>query len=246
MTGTAGRLRCNHPADPGRGFIVILPGGGYRIRAAHEAGPPLAWLARIGWRAGVLNYTVGPARYPAVLVELVEAIARVRAGDYGPMDGPVGVLGFSAGGHLAGLAATATEAELFLGGSCLGAAAGRPDFAVLAYPVVSMVDHPHLGSRASLLPNAGDDESARLLSVEERADPHTPPMFLWTTAMDRSVSPRHSLRLADRLIGLGVSNELHVYPDGSHGLGMADGIPVVDQWPLAAGAWLARLRQDWP
>src|SRR5215470_5286622 len=125
-------LRVTDPqAGDGRGFVVVLPGGSYRELADHE-GPPVAeWLEQVGIRAAVLDYTVNPAPVATVLDEVLTAVTDVRAGRHGAVEGPVGVLGFSAGGHLAGLAATATAEEL-------GPGRRRPDAAVLAYPLVSM------------------------------------------------------------------------------------------------------------
>lgn len=237
MTGSARIRRRNAPARPGRGFVIVLPGGGYRIRAEHEAGPLLDWLASIGWNAGVVEYTVDPARYPRPLDEVLTALAEVRTS----VEGPIGVLGFSAGGHLAGLAATATREELDALALRTGIRGTRPDFAVLGYPVVSMVDHPHIGSRDSLLDGSADDQLASRLSIENRVDDATGPMFVWTTAND-DLPARHSLLLADRLIAHGIPLELHIYPDGPHGLGLATETPVVREWTAAAADWLGRIR----
>jgi len=223
------------PVTEGRGFVVVLPGGGYRLRAEHETTPPLDWLAARGWRAGALPYTVDPAPYPLPLAELLGALADVRAGRYGAVEGPVGVLGFSAGGHLAGLAATATPDEL----AAADSGAARPDFAVLAYPVVSLVRHPHLGSRAALLADRADEPGlAERLSLESRVDAATPPVFAWTTADDETVDARNSLLLAARLVEHRVPVELHVLPNGAHGLGMA---PEAAWRPAAR--WLERIRE---
>lgn len=228
-------------AGPGRGAVLVLPGGGYQMRAADEAGPVAAFLASSGVRAHWLDYPVAPARYPAALHEVLIALADLRAGRRGgePVDGPVAVLGFSAGGHLAGTAATATDAELADAAALAGidpAEVRRPDAAVLCYPVISLVDHPHLGSRLNLV-GSPDDAPARALSVENRVDAATPPTFLWHTAEDAAVGVEHSLTAMRALRRHGVPAELHVFPRGAHGLNLAIG-QTAGEWTFAAVRWL--------
>lgn len=228
-------------AGPGRGAVLVLAGGGYQVRSADEDAPVAAFLAASGVRAHWLDYPVAPARYPAALHEVLIAVADLRAGRRGgaPVDGPVAVLGFSAGGHLAGTAATATQAELAAAAALGGldpAEVRRPDAAVLCYPVVSLVSHPHLGSRLNLLGDPGD-AAARALSVELRVDAATPPVFLWHTAEDPAVGLEHSLTAAAALRRHEVPLELHVYPHGRHGLNLAAGV-TAGEWAFAAVRWL--------
>ncbi|MDR2975226.1 MAG: alpha/beta hydrolase [Propionibacteriaceae bacterium] len=225
----------------GYGCVIVLPGGGYRILAEHETQPPMDWLTAQGWRCAALKYTVDPSPYPLALLEVLTAIAQVRQGVYGPVTGPVGVLGFSAGGHLAGLSATATPTELAQVGLD-GPPAGRPDFSMYAYPVVSLSDYTDLGTRDSLLWELEDPRLVQDLSIENRVDPGTGPMFIWTTAGDEVVPPQSSMVLADACVGSGVPVELHLYPGGRHGMGMTGSRQVDAAW-AAAGAWLTELRQ---
>ncbi len=225
---------------PTAGGVLVLAGGGYAVRAEHEYRDVTAFLAAHGVRCWWLDYPVAPARYPQALHEVLLALADLRAGRRGgaAVAGPLAVLGFSAGGHLAGTAATATDAERDAAARLAGldpAEVRRPDAAVLCYPVVSMVRHPHVGSRLNLLGDV-EDPAARALSVEERVDAGTPPTFLWHTADDASVAVEHSLDAAAALRRRGVPVELHVYPSGPHGLGLATGHP--------AGAWTGALL-DW-
>lgn len=222
-----------------RGFVLVLAGGGYAVRAEHEYLDVTRWLAKNGIASGYLDYAVAPATYPLALGQTLQALAELRAGVHGPVDGPVVVLGFSAGAHLAGLALTATSAELSLV-SGAGARVERPDAAVLCYPVVSMTDLPHLGSRANLLGDGADDTAfAKALSVERRVDARTPPTFLWHTADDAVVDVEHSLRLAGALGRSHVPYELHVYPTGEHGLGLAESAGAPGGWTDACLRWLA-------
>ncbi|MEP7764853.1 alpha/beta hydrolase [Sanguibacter sp. 25GB23B1] len=255
MTGTP--LTVLPPPDPAvhgatRGFVLVLAGGGYAVRAEHEYLDVTQWLATHGIASGYLDYAVAPATYPVALRQTLQALAELRAGVHGPVDGPVVVLGFSAGAHLAGLALTATSAELaHTTGSGAGAATTptedgsgdrgeRPDAAVLCYPVVSMTDLPHLGSRANLLGDDADDTAfAKALSVERRVDARTPPTFLWHTADDAVVDVEHSLRLAGALGRSHVPYELHVYPTGEHGLGLAESTGAPGGWTDACLRWLA-------
>jgi acetyl esterase/lipase len=210
-----------NPDSPGT--VLVLAGGGYHDRAEHESVDVSRFLAEHGVRAAWLDYPVAPARYPQALHLVLRAVAELRS------HGPVAVLGFSAGGHLAGTAATATADELAAAGGL-----ARPDAAVLCYPVVSMVDHPHLGSRMNLL-GTEEDAPARALSVELRVDADTPPVFAWHTADDAHVGVEHSLALTAALRRHQVPVELHVYPHGRHGLGLADGL--ID-WTTPLLRWL--------
>lgn len=225
-----------------RGAVLVLAGGGYGTRSEHEGRDVAAFLGARGVRSCWLDYPVAPARYPAALHEVLIALADLRAGRRGgpPVEGPLAVLGFSAGGHLAGTAATATEPER--AGAALLAGLGpaemrRPDAAVLCYPAISMVRHPHLGTRTNLLGDV-EDAAARAVSVEERIDAATPPTFLWHTADDPSVAVENSLLAAAALRRHAVPVELHVYPSGRHGLGLATGHPA-GAWTAALLPWLA-------
>jgi len=207
--------------------ILVLPGGGYSRLAPHEGEPVAAWLRSIGWNARVVEYPVG-AKHPAPLLTIQSEIAKERA-----LGAPlVGVLGFSAGGHLAGHAAVAPVAD----------DNERPDFAVLGYPVVSMVTPTHAGSREELLGPDANDYLRQDTSIELLVTPATPPMFIWHTAADAPVPVNeHSYPLAAALAAAGVRHELHVFSDGEHGLGLAEGTPA-EAWQALCEIWLSSLR----
>lgn len=229
---------------PTSGFVLVLAGGGYAFRAEHEFLDVTAWLAANGVACGYLDYAVAPATYPQALGQVLRALAELRAGVHGPVEGPIAVLGFSAGAHLAGTALTATEEEIALAltgwdGDIGTIAAARPDAGVLCYPVVSMTDLPHLGSRRNLLGSDADDAALAIsLSVERRVSADTPPVFMWHTADDDVVGVEHSLRLAGALGQAGVGYELHVYPSGPHGLGLAPDAGAPAEWAQACLRWL--------
>ena len=206
--------------------MLVLPGGGYARHAAHEAEPVGAWLAGLGIHAVVLRYRVAPHRHPAALDDAREALAWIRGGTHGLEVDParVGVLGFSAGGHLA--ASLANEPR-------------PPALSVLAYPVISFVDEPHEGSVGALLGPDADPERRAAHSADRRVSRGTPPAFVWHTADDASVPVSHALRYTAALASVGVPVELHVFPRGRHGLGLAGGLPEVAQWTALCARWLA-------
>lgn len=202
-------------------LILVLPGGGYGMLADHEAEPVADWLRGLGWDAEVLRYPIAPARYPEALDTVRRRIEELRR------DGRdrIGVLGFSAGGHLAGSVALTP-----------GDPAHRPDFAVLCYPVVSMIDGPHEGSLENLL--GADRHLAEDVSLERLVTADAPPIFLWHTADDDAVPVRHSYLLAQALAERRVPHELHVFPTGPHGIGLAEGFGAPAAWTALCAEWL--------
>ena len=226
------------------GFVLVLAGGGYAHRSDHEGPGVVDFLASHGIPAASLDYPVAPARHPDALEQVLLALADLRAGVHGDVTGPLAVVGFSAGGHLAGTAATATDAERALVAARAGldpATVRRPDLLTLAYPVASLVHRTHIGSRLNLLGEDAPEELAAGLSLERRADAGVPPLLCWHTADDDAVPVQNSLLAAAAWRDAGAEVELHVYPTGRHGLGLAAGEPEpVASWPATWLAWLAR------
>jgi acetyl esterase/lipase len=236
------------PAHPGaagaRPAVLVLPGGGYARQAGHEAEPVAEWLAALGIHAFVLRYRVAPDRHPAPLEDAKEAMLHIRGGAHGLAIDPerVGVLGFSAGGHLAATLSTAAVT----GSPRLDVPEAVPDLSVLCYPVVSCTEEAHQGSVDNLLGHAPSSDILAALSADRQVTAETPPAFLWHTADDAAVSVSHSLRYAGALLGAGVPAELHVFPEGRHGLGLAAGEPGAEQWPALCADWLARAGWTFP
>jgi acetyl esterase/lipase len=216
------------PAGP-RPAVLVLPGGGYARCAPHEGAPVARWLASLGLHAVVLEYAVAPHHHPRPLQDATAALEHVRGGGHGLDVDParVGVLGSSAGGHLAACLSTG------LGGVAV------PDLTVLCYPVVSLEHAPHAGSVRNLLGADPTPAQARALSPDLHVGPTTPPAFLWHTAADDAVDVTHSLRYAAALAAAGVEVELHVFPHGRHGLGMAEEEPRTAGWSALCADWLA-------
>ena len=218
------------------GAMVVCPGGGYEMKATDHEGYPIAeMLNEAGISAYVLDYRVSPCHYLAPLTDALRAIRTVRAMGYEK----VGILGFSAGGHL-----TCTAATLYApgdpdAGDPVERLSSRPDVFVPCYPVVSVYAYPHVGSRLHLLGvHADDPEFLRRFSAELNVTAETPPAFIWHTAEDDCVPVQNSLLLAGALAAKGVPFELHIFPNGPHGLGLAPEFPEVAQWAPMCQRWL--------
>ncbi len=227
--------------DTQAGAVVVCPGGGYGALAVQHEGHEVArWLNANGVAAFVLRYRIAPRyRHPAPLADVQRAIrlVRARAAEWRVDPRRVGVMGFSAGGHLASTVAThfdegGAETDEVERQSC------RPDFAILCYPVISFVTpHAHAGSRRNLLGEEPDAELVKSLSNELHVTAETPPTFLFHTDADAGVVPENSILFYLALRRAGVPAELHIYERGPHGVGLAAQDPVL-------GSWTERLR-DW-
>ncbi len=230
-------------ATAAHGAIVVCPGGGYRTRAAHEGEPVARWLNSLGVSAFVLDYRVAPHRHPLPLADLQRAVRYVRhhAGKWHVDPRRVGVLGFSAGGHLAATAAVRADAGDPGASDPLERESSRPDAVVLCYPVISFGQHGHPGSMRNLLGDDPPEGLRRELSTELHVTAQTPPAFLWHTADDAGVPVENSLAFAGALARHGVPFELHVFPSGRHGLGLAAEDRRVGAWTDLCRAWLTGL-----
>jgi acetyl esterase/lipase len=209
----------------------VLPGGGYAGQAPHESEPVARWLNGLGIAAFVLDYRVAPERHPAPLLDAKQAMRFIRS-SFAVDPGRIGVLGFSAGGHLA--------ATLSAGTPVTGDQTDdRPDLAVLCYPVISFLEVPESGSMRNLLGPDPDESDRELLSPERHIDARTPPTFLWHTADDEAVDVNNSLLYGKNLAERGIPFELHVFPHGKHGLGLGPDDRAVGQWTGLCAEWLA-------
>jgi acetyl esterase/lipase len=215
------------------------------VAADHEGKQIAEWLNSLGVSAFVLQYRLGERyRHPAPLLDAQRAIrmVRARAKDWRVDPRRVGILGFSAGGHLASTAATHFDDGRADAADPVEREGSRPDFAVLCYAVISLYDPPaHSGSRRNLLGDPADPALVELLSNERQVTPRTPPTFLWHTADDSAVPVANSLLFFEALTKAGVPGELHVFPHGRHGLGLAPGDPALSQWPRLCAVWMEGL-----
>lgn len=212
------------PYSGRKGAVIVCPGGGYCDLAYHEGEPVAMQFTAAGYQSFVLHYSRKPVKFPAALLELSKAVAHVRekADEYNIDSNRIFVLGFSAGGHLAGsLGVFWKEAfvQRFLG---YNNDENQPNGLILCYPVIS--SNPeiyHKGSFEALLGEDYDNISARQVSLEEQVSGLTPPTFLWHTFADGGVDVRNSLVFAQQMKKYDIRTELHIFPEGNHGLGLA-------------------------
>ena len=206
--------------------VIVCAGGAYAMKSDHEGGPVAEMLNGGGIAAYVLDYRVHPCHHLAPLSDALRAIRLVRAMGYRH----VGILGFSAGGNLACTAATHFDAGDPAADDPVERLSSRPDFFVPCYPVVSFTRYPHYGSFMNLVGDSDRHDLERFFSAELNVTPDTPPAFIWHTSTDELVPVQNSLMLAAALASAGVIFELHVYPEGVHGLGLAPDDPEVRVW----------------
>ena len=203
--------------------MIVVPGGGYATHAQNEAEPIVDWLRGVGIQASVFRYPLN-VRHPAPLDALRAEIRRRRAGGADR----IGLIGFSAGGHLAGLAALAPGA----------APAEAVQFAVLGYAITSMETETYRPSRLILLGEDASAELRRATSLDALVTPQSPPFFLWHTAEDIHVPPEHTYRFASALTAHGIPHAVHVFAHGPHNLGLAEGAEDAVLWTRLAASWI--------
>ncbi|SKA96840.1 Acetyl esterase/lipase [Prosthecobacter debontii] len=226
--------------------FVVCPGGGYGGLAADHEGTQVAkWFNGLGVSAFVLHYRLGTHgyHYPIQLMDVQRAIRHVRANaqQYGIDPNRIGVIGFSAGGHLSSMAATLfDEKPEGMTQDAVDQVSARPDVAAPTYPVISMIDEfAHSGSRKNLLgPDNNTDEMARQVSTQLRVTPQTPPTFLFQTDEDTVVPAENAVSFYLACRKNGVPAELHCYRPGIHGVGLYLGDPVLGTWSLHLRDWL--------
>lgn len=225
--------------DTPRGTVLVCPGGGYVGRAPHEAEPIARQFNRAGFHAFVVQYRVFPHRHPAPLLDVAQAmrIIRCHADEWKVAANRVAVCGFSAGGHLAASLGVHWD-KVPAVGDTLDAVNCRPDALVLCYPVITSGEFAHRGSFENLLGADASKEMLRLMSLELQVNEQTPPTFLWSTCEDAGVPLENSLLFAQALRKYGTLFELHIYPRGRHGLGLAPEDPHVATWMSLCCEWL--------
>jgi len=203
--------------------MIVLPGGGYAAHTPHEAEPVARWLGEIGVSASVFRYPLN-VRHPVPLDALRAEIGRWQAAGAQR----VGLIGFSAGGHLAGLAALAP-----------GAAPDQTvQFAVLGYAITSMETETYRPARLILLGEDASPQLRRSTSLDALVTPASPPFFVWHTAEDPYVPPEHTYRFASALAASQVPHAVHVFAHGPHSLGLAQDAGEAAVWTTLGSAWI--------
>lgn len=224
--------------------VVICPGGGYSGLAMEKEGLEVGrWMQERGIAGVVLRYRSGGGKnqQPVPLQDAQRAIrlVRSRAAEWGIEPQRVGILGFSAGGHLASTAATMFDEGNATSADPIEKQSSRPDFAVLVYPVISMEEGvTHGGSRKNLLGENAADELVAHWSTYRRVTDKTPPTFLIHAGDDEAVPVINSLLFYEALVAHKVPAELHVFEAGGHGFGMLRGDRPADKWPELLEPWL--------
>lgn len=223
--------------------VIIAPGGSYgRLSANHEGRQAANWFNSLGVTAFVLRYRLGPRyHHPIEMGDAQRAIRFVRAHaeEFGIRADRVGFMGFSAGGHLASTVATHFDAGKASAPDPIDRMGSRPDFVVLAYPVITMTaDYGHKLSATNLLGEHPDPKLAREMSTELQVTHETPPTFIFSTNADTTVPAENSVAFYLSLRKAGVPAEIHVFEPGVHGVGLAAGDPALGEWPVLLRNWL--------
>lgn len=231
------------PADAAVGACVIVcPGGGYGGLSWEKEGTKFAeFFNGFGVSAYVLQYRVAPYKHPVPMEDGQRAIriARAQAAQRGYRADRIGVMGFSAGGHLVTTLATHFDAGNAQSTDPIDLVGCRPDFLIAAYPVITMTDpYTHAGSRWNLLGKTPDPAMIELLSNEKQVTAETPPTFLFHTANDDAVPSENSTYFYNALRKAGVPAEMHIFADGPHGVGLAEDDPELKVWPSLLQAWM--------
>lgn len=227
------------------GAVVVLPGGGYSCRAEHEGKGYAEFLNSHGITAFVVDYRVAPHRFPLPLIDARRAVQTVRfmADEYKIDKNKIAIMGSSAGGHLASLTSTYFEKTEFDIDDEISKESFIPDFQILCYPVIKLHTEGigHIGSGINLLGD-GCDELKVSLSTDNLVSAKTPPAFIWHTFEDAVVNIIHTLDYAKALKKYGIPTEIHIYPDGPHGMGVPMGDDKVSKhnfaWSDALINWL--------
>ena len=229
--------------SPGMTAVIILPGGSYRALAMNHEGRQVAnYLNSVGIAAFVLQYRLGPRyHHPVELEDAQRAIRIVRshATEWHIAADRIGIMGFSAGGHLAATASTHFDTIQPDARDPVDQAVSRPDFCILGYPVISLTEAwTHQGSKVNLLGENPPPELANSLSAELAVTARTPPTFIFQTSADTTVPAENSVSYYLALRKAGVPAEMHIFETGPHGVGLATDDPALSEWPKLLVNWL--------
>jgi acetyl esterase/lipase len=235
--------RAYRSPQPSGTAIIVAPGGGYTGLAMNHEGRQVANLLNAaGVTTFVLKYRLGPRyRHPIELGDALRAIriVRARAQEFGLQPDRIGMLGFSAGGHLTSTAGTHFDAGKADAADPIDRVSSRPDFLVLCYPAISFDPAiAHAGSVRSLLGDKPEQALLDELSNDLKVTPQTPPTFLFHTNADTGVVAENSVRFYLALRRAKVPAEMHIFENGPHGVGLALGDPALSAWPTLLANWL--------
>ncbi|HEX6259068.1 MAG TPA: alpha/beta hydrolase [Woeseiaceae bacterium] len=240
------RLRIYRPNKPNGRAVLICGGGGYfRIQLWKESTPVARWLQNRGYTAFELIYRLPndgwEAAAPFADAQRAMKIIRTRAAEFDIKTDAIGILGHSAGGHLAGFTALQPRRQLYAGSDRYEASSARPDFAALLFPVVSL-RKPFDGTRTrkEIIGESPGRAAEDAWSLDTYAAKDAPPTILFSSADDPTTPPGHNMTLFNALNRAGAKVELHIFGDGGHGWGLGTPDQTLNQWPELFDAWLNR------
>jgi acetyl esterase/lipase len=242
------RMRVYRPARPNGAAVLVAGGGGYfRIQLKKESTPAALWLADQGFTVFELIYRLPgdgwEATAPFMDAQRAMKIIRTRAGEFGVAPDRIGIMGFSAGGHLAGFTAYQPARALYGGKDGFEHVSARPDFAVLLFPVVTLrKPYDTTRTRREIVGDKATPEAEAAWSLDTYASKDAPPTIIFAAADDPTTPPGHGILLFQSLIAAGASAELHLFRDGGHGWGLGQPEQVISQWPKLFAHWAQSLK----
>lgn len=224
-----------------KGAVVVCPGGAYAGRAEHEGNVIGEWFQTNGITAFVLEYRVEPNAHPAEISDAMRAVRYVRhnAEKYGIDKDKIAIMGFSAGGHLAGSLSVHYDKKMYEPTDETDLESAKPNASILCYPVIDMGDFRHDYSRVCLIGPRPTEEMKDFMSLHKQVTSETPEAFIWHTSSDDAVPVANSLLYADALSRENINFEMHIYPMGAHGLGLSPDNAHVAKWTRDLLEWLS-------
>jgi acetyl esterase/lipase len=237
------RMRVYRPAKANGAAVVVCGGGGYfRIQLWKESTPIARWLQEKGFTVFELIYRLPndgwDASVPFMDAQRAMKIARTRAAEFGVDPQQIGIMGFSAGGHLAGFTALQPQRALYAGADKYEKVSARPNFSVLLFPVVSLrKPYDTTRTRRELIGETPSAEAENAWSLDTYASADAPPTIIFASSDDKTAPPGHGIMLYEKLNGAGASAELHLFRDGGHGWGLGRPEQVLSQWPDMFVKW---------
>jgi acetyl esterase/lipase len=237
------RMRVYRPVKANGAAVVVCGGGGYfRIQLWKESTPIARWLQARGFTVFELLYRLPndgwDASVPFIDAQRAMRIVRTRATEFGIDPQQIGIMGFSAGGHLAGFTALQSQRPLYAGSDKYEKTSARPDFSVLLFPVVSLrKPFDTTRTRREIIGEAPSSEAENAWSLDTYASADAPPTIIFASADDKTAPPGHGIMLFEKLNAAGASAELHLFRDGGHGWGLGKPEQVLSQWPDMFVKW---------
>ena len=242
------RMRVYRPAKANGAAVVVCGGGGYfRIQLWKESTPIARWLQQRGFTVFELIYRLPndgwEATAPFMDAQRAMRIVRTRAAEFGIDPKQIGIMGFSAGGHLAGFTTLQPQRRLYEGADQFEKASARPDFSVLLFPVVSLrKPYDTTRTRREIVGNTADLEAETAWSLDTYASADAPPTIIFASADDKTTPPGHGILLFEKLNAAGASPELHLFRDGGHGWGLGNPDQILNQWPEMFRRWFDSIK----